>query len=118
MLIIAAPHIRNARRDHATLALVEMAPLESGPAARPIHPDWARRVRDHCVAAGVPFFFKQWGEWMPAPEEMNFAEAAAWVGERKFEHHSSGHTLVRVGKKIAGDRLDGVQWHQFPNFRH
>jgi hypothetical protein len=87
---------------------------ESGPAARPMHPDRARRVRDQCVTAGVPFFFKQWGEWMPAPEHMNFAEAAAWVGARRFEHHSSGHTLVRVGKKNAGGLLDGVQWHQFP----
>jgi protein gp37 len=38
---------------------------ESGPGARPMHPDWARGLRDACVAAGVPFFFKQWGEWAP-----------------------------------------------------
>jgi Protein of unknown function (DUF5131) len=87
---------------------------ESGPGARPMHPDWPRRVRDQCAAAGVPFFFKQCGEWMPAPEQMNFAEAAVWVGKRRFEHHLSGHTLVRVGRRVAGDRLDGVQWHQFP----
>ena len=36
---------------------------ESGPGARPMHPDWVRTLRDHCVVAGVPFFFKQWGEW-------------------------------------------------------
>lgn len=36
---------------------------ESGPGARPMHPDWARGLRDQCAAAGVPFFFKQWGEW-------------------------------------------------------
>jgi protein gp37 len=36
---------------------------ESGPGARPMHPDWARSLRDQCEAAGVPFFFKQWGEW-------------------------------------------------------
>jgi Protein of unknown function (DUF5131) len=36
---------------------------ESGPDARPIHPEWARSLRDQCVTAGVPFFFKQWGEW-------------------------------------------------------
>ncbi len=34
---------------------------ESGPKARPISPDWVRRIRDDCWAAGVPFFFKQWG---------------------------------------------------------
>lgn len=38
---------------------------ESGPNARPMHPDWARSLRDQCAAAGVPFLFKQWGEWKP-----------------------------------------------------
>ena len=38
---------------------------ESGPKARPMHPDWARRLRDQCAAARVPFLFKQWGEWLP-----------------------------------------------------
>lgn len=41
---------------------------ESGPDARPMHPDWARSIRDQCTAAGVPFFFKQWGEWLPFEE--------------------------------------------------
>ena len=36
---------------------------ESGPNARPSHPDWFRSLRDQCAKAGVPFFFKQWGEW-------------------------------------------------------
>lgn len=36
---------------------------ETGPGARPMHPDWIRKVRDDCVGAGVPFFFKHWGEW-------------------------------------------------------
>jgi protein gp37 len=39
---------------------------ETGPGARPMHPDWVRKVRDDCAAAGVPFFFKSWGEWKPA----------------------------------------------------
>ena len=34
---------------------------ESGPRARPMHPDWARSLRDQCAAVSVPFFFKQWG---------------------------------------------------------
>ncbi len=46
---------------------------ESGPGARPMHPDWARTVRDQCAAAGVPFLFKQWGEWVPrGPESMGY----------------------------------------------
>ncbi|MDB5552160.1 MAG: hypothetical protein JWL86_2144 [Rhizobium sp.] len=38
---------------------------ESGNGARPMHPDWARSLRDQCEAAGVPFHFKQWGAWAP-----------------------------------------------------
>ena len=41
---------------------------ESGAGARPMHPDWARSLRDQCAAADVPFFFKQWGEWIGADE--------------------------------------------------
>jgi protein gp37 len=61
---------------------------ESGPGARPMHPDWARSLRDQCQAAGVPFFFKQWGEW-------------------DFEGY-------RIGKKYAGRLLDGREWNEFP----
>lgn len=38
---------------------------ESGPRARPMHPQWVRAIRSQCVEAGVPFFFKQWGEYAP-----------------------------------------------------
>jgi protein gp37 len=47
---------------------------ESGPKARPMHPDWARSLRDQCKAAGVPFLFKQWGEWHPQ-SSANYATA-------------------------------------------
>ncbi len=40
---------------------------ESGPRARPMHPDWVRSLRDQCADAGVPFYFKQWGEHLPVP---------------------------------------------------
>ena len=43
---------------------------ESGPHARPMHPDWARSLRDQCATAGVPFFFKQWGEWGPPTDDL------------------------------------------------
>ncbi|MDT8419365.1 MAG: DUF5131 family protein [Desulfuromonadales bacterium] len=68
---------------------------ESGKNARPMHPDWARSVRDQCAAAGVPFFFKQWGEW--GPEEM--------VG-RASHRFPEGVRVSRVGKKAAGRILD------------
>jgi len=47
---------------------------ESGPRARPAHPDWFRSLRDQCVAAGVPFFFKQWGQWAPREQFASFEE--------------------------------------------
>jgi protein gp37 len=81
---------------------------ESGPRARPMHPAWARSIRDQCQAAGVPFFFKQWGEWAPAPEDMNYAEGAA------LACRDSRVTLIRVGKKRAGRLLDGRVWNEYP----
>lgn len=72
---------------------------ESGPNARPIHPDWVRSIRDQCQAAGVPFFFKQWGEWLPHKTPVGT------VGGPFFE---------RVGKKLAGRKLDGRDWNEFP----
>ena len=71
---------------------------ESGRGARPPHPDWFRSVRDQCQAAGVAFFFKQWGEWGP------FGQAS--VGMQ--------NALVKCGKKIAGRLLDGVEYCEFP----
>ena len=66
---------------------------ESGPGARPIHPDWARSIRDQCAAAGVPFLFKQWGEWLPGQNDL---------------------PAERVGKKAAGRLLDGRTHDGFP----
>ena len=68
---------------------------EIGPGARPMQPDWARAVRDRCIAAAVPFFFKQWGEWAPA---------AAEGAER----------MVRIGRRAAGRLLDGRGWDELP----
>ncbi len=78
---------------------------ESGPNARPMHPDWARSLRDQCEAAGVPFLFKQWGEWMPQDEFQNGTR-----GWRLVE----GQGMERVGKKAAGRTLDGRTWDGFP----
>lgn len=71
---------------------------ESGPKARPMDPAWARLLRDRCVDAGVPFFFKQWGEWGPAnwkPERL----AGEDVGEYKGRAEATGatHALVPGG---------------------
>lgn len=84
---------------------------ESGPGARPMHPEWARTVRDECEIAGVPFFFKQWGEWVHR----------SCVEETRLDNPKSLHyfpemdaTFARVGKKAAGSQLEGCTWKQFP----
>jgi protein gp37 len=89
---------------------------ESGAGARPMHPVWARGLRDACVSAYVPFFFKQWGEFTseqrPGVEvEMSRLKKNQCVTSGIAGHHTL-YTLV--GKKAAGHLLDGVEWHQFP----
>lgn len=76
---------------------------ESGPKARPMHPSWARSLRDQCAEAGVPFLFKQWGEWWPncfLKEDGSRDETTMWMD--------------RVGKKRAGRLLDGVTHDGYP----
>lgn len=92
---------------------------ESGPSARPMQPDWARSLRDQCQAAGVPFHFKQWGEWVWAPDDLNYQLADQWAEDTfgrnvKTQYYSSGHTAVKVGKGRAGRMLDGREWNGFP----
>lgn len=95
---------------------------ESGPGARPMHPDWVRSIRDLCGRATVPFFFKQWGAWAPAAEPANprtvrrrvvhLRTDGTW--ERVGHLEPPGTRLERVGKTAAGHVLDGVTWHEFP----
>jgi len=89
---------------------------ESGPGARPMNPQWARDLRDQCVAAEVPFFFKQWGEWsVKRDEDADFGEfhgldPACWVGGCLCE--GGTETMYRMGKKEAGRLLDGREWNE------
>lgn len=78
---------------------------ESGHHARPSNPQWFHDIRDQCSAAGVPFLFKQWGEWVSVSEV-----------EGPGPHHEfeDGRTVRRVGKARAGRTLDGETWTQFP----
>jgi protein gp37 len=78
---------------------------ESGPSARPAHPDWFRSSRDQCAAAGVPFFFKQNGEWV----ETKASNARA----RSVD--LAGRFVTRVGKAAAGATLDGVEHRARPD---
>ena len=99
---------------------------ESGPKARPMHPDWARGLRDQCKAAGVPFFFKQWGEWAPGAQSADYSRNLTAftridvVGNTCLDSttwSASDALFYRVGKKAAGHLLDGVVHHAFPEVR-
>jgi protein gp37 len=96
---------------------------ESGPGARPSHPDWFRSVRDQCSAAGVPFFFKQWGEWGQPPPSMKLGDICmspdghfdtVEKGYVCLDNESEGEWLRRVGKKKAGRILDGRTHDELP----
>jgi len=85
---------------------------ESGANARPMHPDWARSLRDQAQAAGVPFFFKQHGEELPAGQGDHGLDER---GLFRRESHIDGQTYYRVGKKAAGRLLDGRFWDEVPS---
>lgn len=103
---------------------------ESGPHARPMHPDWARSLRDQCEAAGVPMLFKQWGEWEASLDRerddpdwrANYTNDYVDHGKSRWLNLAGGcgfhgerfHVMRKVGKKAAGRLLDGVQHDGVP----
>lgn len=68
---------------------------ETGPGARPLDPNWVFPIKNQCQGAGIPFFFKQWGEWI-FPDRRQYPP-------------------VKVGKKKAGRLLESREWNEFPN---
>ncbi|MCB1460943.1 MAG: phage Gp37/Gp68 family protein [Nitratireductor sp.] len=116
---------------------------ESGPHARPMHPDWARALRDECMAAGVPFLFKQWGEYLPVGQTLpgcgKVHGATAVKPDRMKLHYGGtrqappqyafadtgvpvealddGSLTFRVGKKRSGRLLDGIEHNAMPEVR-
>lgn len=105
---------------------------ESGPGSRQMHPNWVRSIRDQCVAAGVPFFFKQWGKWGVAELIPNDRQKRLRIvgGSEplspntifKIFPENENSTIprtgwVKVGKKKAGRILDGREWNQLPERR-
>lgn len=84
---------------------------ESGPRARPMHPDWPRLIRDDCRAAGLPFFFKQRGEWLPVMDCRMSDSELSKLPRHRFKDDK---VVYRVGKKQAGRLLDGRTWDELP----
>jgi len=83
---------------------------ESGPGARPSHPDWHRDVRDFCLRCGIRYFFKQWGAFRPTEpsDKVDYLFEYDWHGDQLPV------TMTRVGKHHAGRLLDGKEWNDLP----
>lgn len=97
---------------------------ESGPKARPMHPDWARSLRDQCQAADVPFFFKQWGEWisveheefcrLPSGKIMHIDRSGGILDPAPQDEDADCTTMKHVSKHRAGRMLLGREWNEMP----
>ena len=85
---------------------------ESGPSARPMHPDWARRIRNDCRAAGTPFFFKQNGEFLTIPDAGNLGLKYSIADV--LNANTVGGGFIRVGRNNSGRLLDGREWNETP----
>jgi protein gp37 len=102
---------------------------ESGSGARPMHPDWARGIRDQCQAAGVKFFFKQWGAWkkiqidkrgrgdvLVSPREGVIDRLPdPFLNDANRDDFKRVVAMSRVGKEAASRLLDGREWNEWPN---
>jgi protein gp37 len=104
---------------HIALDLV-IAGGESGPKARPMHPDRPRALRDQCQGAGVPFFFNQWGDWAPddyCRDDNGNMAYGHWHGNEFVQSclcSEGSEPVFRFGKHLAGRRLDGRTWDEMP----
>lgn len=86
---------------------------ESGPGARPMHPDWARSLRDQCQAAGVSFFFKQWGEWKPCSDNVDrhYPGGSPGIGDTNQEYNFALRRMIKhhKGTRLVDDQPEGWQ---------
>lgn len=101
---------------------------ESGPRARPSHPSWHRAARDFCAERTIPYFFKQWGEWVSIydrdrddPDWRNVPRPGDWDRKRFLNlaggqgfHGEALNMMRRVGKAKAGRLLDGIEHNALP----
>lgn len=90
---------------------------ESGPNARPPHPDWARNTQRQCAAAGTAFYMKQWGEWAEVSlvdKSQEIFDQYDALNYEKMHRFPDGTAMARVGKKRAGRLLDGTEYSEIP----
>jgi hypothetical protein len=95
---------------------------ESGPGARPMHPEWARHLRDQCTQAAVPYHFKQWGDWTDVQHGLAAAGDVPLLRQLATSRVTGdrvqvldGTMMVRLGKRRAGRVLDGRTWDEYPH---
>ena len=94
---------------------------ETGPGARPMHPDWVRSLREQCQDAGVPFFFKGWGGWMPNDVEIaGHGRIGTWWNDRFYDNYGNirdnSCNMQRIKSRVYGHRLlDGFEWNEAPH---
>lgn len=80
---------------------------ESGDNARPPHPEWFREIQVNCMSYGVPFLFKQWGEWAPGSVDPRAID-------KNYHQFNDGAEVIRVGKKESGRLLDDKEYNELP----
>jgi protein gp37 len=132
------PGLNKFEQDHSAAVDWVIVGGESGPGARPMHADWARSIRDQCAQSGLPFFFKQWGnflpwsqyEWSNVPVETDVANSsyetmilhsdgwwdagyADWMMAQQYED-GGANFMSKVGKRKAGHILDGQEHFNWP----
>lgn len=113
-MISPCDHFCNFKKIHWVIA-----GGESGPGARPMHPLWARILRDQCAEAGIPFFFKQWGMWVYLPDvrDASSKNEIVFTSEGKEMVMTADPTAVimkKIGKAQSGNLLDGRMHEEFP----
>ena len=93
---------------------------ETGPGARPMHPDWVRRLRDQCVATRTPFYFKGWGQWMLADNNFASSRILTWDKGQFWDNSDAQRPCGEVNMVYCYSRpkhyhlLDGKEWREFP----
>jgi len=87
---------------------------ESGHNARPMHPDWVRSIRDQCKSANIPFFFKQWGEWIDNQNMPREHITNKILQTHIFGSGNAATVVEKLGKSKTGNTLDGVQHLNYP----